>query len=690
VKRTGQQQQVNVSASGGDAKTTFYLSGGYFNQQSMIIGSEFKRYSGQISLKHSPSKKFTVGTNINVSTFAQQGEFESAGFRNPIIAGIALLPTQEAYNPDGTPNYDPAVFYQIFNPLAIRQYDRQQNRTLKGLGSVNAEYKILDNLKVSTRYGIDYNSVEELLYWNPFFGDGATSDPSTSGSLYNNYTRLFNWVWTNLVDYNFTAMGDKLDGSITAGYEAQKSTSYNQAANGNGVPQTTSLRYPSVATPIAVGLAGSDYAFTSLLSKAQFSYLNKYILSGSIRRDGSSRFGSENRYGTFWSVGAAWNVDQESFMQNIKFISALKLRGSYGVNGNAGIGNYDWRGVYSFTGSYSGFPASVPNNVGNPGLTWEQNKPLDFGIEAGLLKDRITLEVDWYNRKTERLLLDEPLSPTSGFTTFKNNIGAMENKGIEVTVNATPVRSKDFVWQIGFNAAWNTNKVTRLREGVDEIINDPYIQKVGYDIQSIYTRLWAGADPENGDPQWFIDASKNAKTSDFSEAERAIYGSLSPKGFGGVNTSLTYKFITLSAQLNYQYGNYVLDQWAFLFLGDGAFANLNHYVRQLDRWQKPGDVTDVPRYDFFNSTNSNIVSTRYFNKGDYLRLRNVTLNVDIPGKIIERLHLTKINVYVRGTNLWTKAFDDKITIDPEQPINGTNDLQFYIPKSLTFGVNVSF
>lgn len=360
VKRSGKQQQVNVSASGGDPKTQFFLSGGFFNQQSMIIGSAFKRYTANLNLKHQADRRLSFGTNLNISGFKQQGELESAGFRNPIIAATALLPTQEAYNPDGSPNYDPTVFDQIYNPLAIRQYDRQNNNTTKLLGSVNGEYKILDNLKFSSRFGIDYNIVEENLYWNPFFGDAATSDPSTSGQFYNNYTRIFNWVWTKLLDYKFVSWKDKLEANVTVGYEAQKSKLINQSANGDGVPQTTSLVYPSVATPKAMALAGSDYSFVSLLSKADVSYEGKYVLSGSIRRDGSSRFGTNNRYGTFWSVGAAWNIDQEKFMESLKFISGLKLRASYGVNGNAGIGNYDWRSLYGFGESYGGLPASIP------------------------------------------------------------------------------------------------------------------------------------------------------------------------------------------------------------------------------------------------------------------------------------------------------------------------------------------
>jgi TonB-linked SusC/RagA family outer membrane protein len=699
VKRRGQQQQYNVSASGGDTKTQFFLSGGYFKQVSEIIGSDFKRYSVNTNVRHQAGKRLTLGANLNMSSFHQEGESESSNFRNPIIAALALLPTQEAYNPDGSPNYDPAVFDQIFNPLAIRKYDRLSNQTSKLLGSVNAEFAILDNLKLTSRYGIDYSNIEEYSYYNPLFGDYSTSDPATTGLFYNRYNRLFNWVWTNLADYDFRTMQSKLSGHLTVGYEAQKSQQLTQDATGVGLPATSSVSYPTPITPKPSTYSGSDYSFVSLLSKAEFSFLNRYTLTGSLRRDGSSRFGVNNRFGTFWSVGAAWNIDQENFMQNLDVISLLKLRGSYGVNGNAGIGNYGWRTVYSFTGTYNSGTASFPqtadnavssdnSNLGNPNLTWERNKPLDVGLEIGVLKNRITLEADWYKRKTDELLLSEPLSLTSGFPSVSNNIGALENKGVELTLDVNPVKTKDFNWTVSLNAAWNRNKVTRLREGQTEIRNLPYIIRVGEDIQSIFTRMWAGADPQTGDPLWYKDDTRKETTSDFSQAQRAIVGSASPKGFGGFSTALTYKFITLDAQLNYQYGNLLYDQWGFLFTGDGAFASLNHNRKQLQRWQKPGDVTDVPRYDFFNSTSSNAVSTRYFYKGDYIRLRNISLGFNLPSSVINRLKLSAVNIYVRGTNLWTKAFDKNITMDPEQGINGQNDLQFFIPKSMTVGLSV--
>ena len=684
VTRQGKQQQVNISASGGDVKTQFYLSGGYFFQESPVYGSDLKRYSVTTNLKHQLSQRIGVGVNLNLSSFNQTGESESANFRNPVLAAMGLLPTLEAYNPDGSPNYDPNVFNQIYNPLAVRQYDKQNNQTSKLLGSAHIEYKPIDNLKLTSRIGIDYNNIEEYSYYNPLFGDYVAEQ----GLSANSYNRLYNWVWTNFGDYTFNTMEGRLDGVITAGYEAQQSQSYLQSGVGNVVPTNGQIVYPVPAVPTTASVTGSDYSFTSLFSRAQVNFLRRYSLSGSVRQDGSSRFGNNNRYGTFWSVGAAWNISEEGFMRNIDVISNLKLRASYGVNGNAGIGNYDWRSVFLFSNTYNGEPASFQNTIGNNSLTWEQNKPLDIGLEMGLLDDRITLEADVYKRETENLLLNEPLSATGGFTTYSNNVGSMENKGVELTINAMPVKSKNFNWTVSLNTAFNKNTVTHLREGAEEIIGNPFTLKVGEDVQSYYLRQWAGADPDTGDPLWYKDVAKKETTNDFSQATRVILGSASPKSFGGISTSLTYKFITLDAQLNYQYGNYIYNQWDFVFVSDGAFLGLNHNRTELLRWRKPGDITSVPRFEYGNATASNEVSTRYLYKGDFMRLRNVSLGFELPARYTQKAHITSARLYVRGTNLWTKAFDENITMDPEQPIGGLSDLQFFNPKSYTVGITL--
>jgi TonB-linked SusC/RagA family outer membrane protein len=684
VTRKGTQQQINLSASGGDEKTQFYLSGGYFKQQSPVIGSDLTRYTVNTNLRHQLSTKIGIGLNLNLSTFNQMGESESGNFRNPVLAGIGLLPTQAAYNPDGSVNYDPSVFNQIYNPLAIRQYDKQDNQTSKLLSSAFLEYKPINNLKFTTRFGIDYNNIEEYVFYNPLFGDQV----SEKGLSANTYNRLYNWVWTNFGDYSFRTMEDKLDGTFTLGYEAQESKTLLQSAVGNVVPSNSRIVYPVPAVPTTASVTGSDYSFTSLFSRAQFNFLGRYSLSGSLRRDASSRFGSNNRYGTFWSVGAAWNIDQEKFLAGSETFSTLKLRASYGVNGNAGIGNYDWRSVFLFSTTYNGEPASFQSTIGNNNLTWEQNKPFDVGLELGVLDNRLMLEADYYIRKTENLLLNEPLSATGGFITYSNNVGAMENKGVELTLNATPISSRNFNWSISINTAFNKNRVTRLREGAEEIIINPSILKVGEDVQSYYVRLWAGADAQTGDPLWFKDASKKETTSDFSQATREIVGSASPKSFGGLSTSLRYKAITLDAQVNYQQGNYIYNQWDAVFASDGVFFGINQNRIALERWRQPGDATSVPRFEIGNPTASNEVSTRYLYKGDFIRLRNISLSFELPARYAQKARLNSARIYVRGTNLWTKTFDKNLTIDPEQPVDGVSDLQFFNPKSYTVGLSI--
>lgn len=688
VTRHGISQQYNVSASGGDSRTTFYLSGGYYKQQAVVIGSDFKRFSGDMNLRHKINDRISVGFSINASHSDQNTPTQSANFRSPVLAAYYLRPYQHPYNSDGT--YDIGDdFEQIYNPVAINHYDRQTIGSTKMIGALSGEYNMLKGLKFTTRIGLDYFNLEEQSYYNPFFGDAVTR----GGDFTNFYTRVFNWVWTNTLDYHkeLDRNGD-LTADLKVGYEGQRSTEYDISAFGSQVPQLTTLPLPPTSSPKQAIGSGNEYSFSSALSQLLFNYKNKYTLSGSFRRDGSSRFGINDRYGNFWSVGGAWNLDKENFLADSKWIAALKLRASYGVNGNANIGNYSWQPLYAFGSDYNQLPGSGPANVGNRGLnlTWEQNKPFDVGIELGLLKNRVNIEADYYIRKTSQLLQSVPLSLTSGFGSYLDNIGAMENKGFEFTVNATPVLTKDFRWDISFNVAFNKNKVTALNNNEDIIIS-PNLIRVGQDVQTIYTFIWAGADPQTGNGQWYTDGTRKTKTQDITQVQNAIIGSASPKGFGGLSTTLSYKGISLSAQFNYQYGNLLLNTWGFLNESDGAFFSLNQDQKEFERrWKKPGDITDVPQYVAGNQSQSNALSSRYFYKGDYIRLRNLTLGYTLPRTLLSRLKIDNAQFYVRGTNLWTHAFDKDITFDPEQPVNGINDLQILLQKTISVGLNLGF
>jgi TonB-linked SusC/RagA family outer membrane protein len=694
VTRKGTTQNITAALSGGDNKTTFYTSAGFFDQKAVVISSDFRRYTGSLNLKHKAGERLTLGLNTTGTYLLQNSPAQSSNFRNPVIDAYSLRPSQNAYNADGSVNISTTTFNQLYNPVAIAAYDYTRLNNVKVLANFSGEYQFYKDLKFTSRFGIDYFDIEEQLYYNPFFGDART----TGGRESNFNTRVSNWISTNQLNYHHDFLQSKdLGVDFLAAYEAQKSKQLNISATGTSVPVTTSIPLPVPSSPTTASAARADYSFISILSQLQLNYQSRFSVTGSFRRDGSSRFGINFKYGDFWSVGGAWNLDQEKFVKNIRIINALKLRGSYGKVGNAEIGNYPWQGTYTFNSPYNQLPGSSPNQIQNDQLTWEVHKPLDIGIDISILKNRINLTVDYYDRNTSSLIQAQPLSLTSGYynattglATVNANVGSMTNKGWEFQLNATPVKIKDFAWDIGFNIALNKNEVTKLANNNADILSLPFVRRVGEDFQSIYTRLWAGVDPATGNPQWYIDANKQQKTSDVTQAQRAIIGSTSPKGFGSFTTSLSYKGFSLDAQFNYEYGHLVYDNWGFITWSDGFNPQLNRIQKQLRRWQKPGDITDVPKYVYSGAMNSNAESSRWYYKGDYIRLRDLTLSYDLPKRITDLAKLNSAHFYVRGTNLWTKAFDKDITFDPEQPINGTNDFQVLIQRTVSVGVSVGF
>lgn len=699
ISRTAKQQQYNLSASGGDAKNQFYISGGFFKQQATVIASDFRRYSFRTNYKHIASDKLNFSINLSGSNAIQTTPNSGGAFSNPVGALPFLRPTQNPYNADGSINIGSDFSGGNYNPVYIAQFDKYNTNTTLIQGSVGAEYSILKNLKFSSRLGIDYNLIEEYNFWNQFHGDGV----GFGGLLQTNNSRYFNWITTNQFDYNASLdKAGKIRLDAKAGYEVQKSKGYLVYSAGQGFPPTNQLFYSvNSATPVGATSAGSDYDFAGIYASATANYDRRYVLSGSFRRDGSSRFSSNNRYGNFWSAGAAWNMDKEKFLENVKFLSGLKLRGSYGTSGNAEIGDYAWRPTIHFgsavatadqinNANYAGQPGGFFDVVGNVDLTWESTNQANVGLEAGFLKDRVSLIVDLYNKKSDRLLFNNPLSATTGFTSFADNIGKIENKGVEITISGTPVKTKNFSWDLSFNFTHNKNRVLKLPGGKDvAVARTNFLLREGYDFRSYYVREWAGVDPANGDPLWYVDGTHAATTNDYNVAQRQLIGSASPKYYGGFTSTFNFKGFDLQSDFFYNYGNLVSDGW-IIYAIDGPYPDLNKYAINLQRWQKPGDITNVPRYEFGSTNNSNAISSRFLNKGDFIRLRNLTVGYNLPAGIASKIKIAGLRVYLRGTNLWTKTYDDNLTIDPEQGVNSRSDLNVFYVKSLTAGLNLTF
>lgn len=707
VTRQGKQAQYNLSASGGSEKTSFYISGGYFKQEGTSLTSDLKRYTGAIKIENQATNKLKLSANINGGLVTQNTPLNGGAFGNPILSAYFIQPTRSAYKPDGSLNYLTADFPigGIYNILAILNFDRRRLNELSLRGSVSAEYKILENLTFRSNYGADYNNLEEENYNNPFYGDGAALLPgspqfgsniqynlSTTGKKANFYTRFFNYTFTNTLNYrkNINKSGDTY-ANLKVGYENQLSKSYLTALEGTGFPLTLALQQAaSTATPRRAFATISNYSFLSQFALLDFTYISKYNVSGSFRRDGSSRFGANNPYGNFWSVGVSWNIDKEDFLANNKVVNILKLRASYGKNGNASIGNYDYFPGYGFGANYNSIPGSIPNNVGNLDLTWEENRPFDIGFDLGILRNRVNLEATYYIRKSSKLLLDVPLSSTTGFRTVTKNIGALENKGFELTLNAEPIKGNDFTWDINFNYATNKNRVTSLPDGKD-ILRGFFIFRPGFDVQSYFLRAYAGVDQANGDPLWYSDSTQKTTQNVYSTAQRIIGGqSASPKYFGSLTNNFSYKGLNFEVQFYYSGGNYSFDALNSFYLGAGFAPTFNKSSRILDRWQKPGDVTDIPKYVYGGNKGFDNVSSFYLNNANYVRLRNMQLGYRVSQSLISRLKLSSAFFYVRGTNLFTWVKDKNQPFDPEQGALSRSNLNEFIPKTLTFGINVGF
>ncbi len=696
VSKKGKQQQYNLSLSGGNDKTTFYASGGYFKQDGITIATDFKRYNGSISVTHKAADWANFTAGISGSTSIQNTPANGGAFANPVLASYFLEPWTSPYNADGSPKYDDpegqfSINGGVFNPIVQAAFNKNSAKQTTFRGYVTGEVKILRDLKFTSRYSAEYFDVSEDQYRNPFYGDGQAQ----GGDAFSAYTRQFNYTFSNFLDYKKGInKAEDIYFDIKVGYEANAIKNYQLQAGGQAFPSTLALQYlTSSATPTTAFANIFDRANTSVFSVADFNYKNRYVISGSFRRDGSSVFGANYLYGNFYSLGATWNISEEKFLENVNWISLLKIRGSYGGLGNSlGFPYYSALATYRYGNgnNYTGLPGSYPYNVGNPNLSWEKNNQADVGLDFGLFKSRVYGSIDFYDRKSDGLLANIQLSPTSGFTGQLANIGSIENKGIEFVIGGKPIVTKDFTWDVSFNIAHNTNKVTALYNH-SPVINGQFRYTEGHNLQAYYLRQWAGVDPANGDPLWYTDETHGLTTNDITKAKISLdeKRTAMPKFFGAFTNSFSYKGITLSAQFNYNFGNYVYDFWGSYLSSEGAFlGSFNQMSQELLAWKKPGDNARVPAIIAGGNKNSYRSSTRFLYKGDYIRLRDVQLAYSIPQKLIKKAYLTNLSVYVRGTNLFTFATDKYIPFDPETGVNSTANLDVFNTKSITAGIKI--
>ena len=686
ISRTGLNQSYDLSLSGGNENLTYFASGSYFSQEAPIIYSGLDRYSTRVNLALQATPKLKFTNNINVSRTHQQGMNDATRWANPLYNGYLMAPVVPARDAEGL-FYDghKGFFMGGNNPIgSLSGDDTQEWNMNRILNSLSGSYEFIDGLTFKSAWSFDLLNFQEFYFRNARYGDGR----NVSGVGAETSRNILNWIGTQTLTYN-KSFANVHSLSVLGGYEAQNSSRRSVFATANSYPHPQLRTLASAANPTTASSNLSEFSFSSWFSRLSYNYDERYYLSGSVRRDGSSRFGANNRYGLFWSAGASWRISEEGFMANVTPINELKLRASYGVTGNAGIGNYEHIPTFSFSNiEYDNSPGGAPGNIGNVDLTWEQSKTVNVGVDFGLF-NRLTGIVEYFDRESDNLLLDVPISRTTGFGSLTQNFGAMKNTGWEITLNYDLIRNTDMQWSIGGNITFLKNRITRLEE---EFIAGTKIRREGEDYQSYYLVEWAGVDPANGDPLWYIDSSMTETTNNFSDAERfQTDKTATPSSFGGFNTQFNWKGFGINAQFVYSFDLWLYDATAWVIQGDGRFTPRSQTNLVLDRWQNPGDVTDVPKFAWGNTSGSNSRNTtRWLHDGTHVRLRNLTVSYNIPQAVADRINMRSMRVYVRGVNLWTWTRDPDLYLDPEAAFSGVVNSPVPNLKTLSAGIDFGF
>ena len=682
--KTGYQQDYNLSASAGNQNSSFIGSLGYTKQTGVSLNSEMERFTGRVDASNK-YKKVEFGMNASFSwtknVHLPEGKFYGSA---SYASKVNLTPSTPIYKEEGT--Y--ASGYREnngYNPILEAEVNDYYARTVRAMGTAKIAYNVWDNLKVSSVFTVDYSLTKDFFFQSQDGRDGATYQGRGRMQM----TDRIRYTSQNNLTYSKT-FGKHSVSAVTA-FEVMKYDYEDLYAAKKTYGQDINTSLGNAADPIDADQKLQEDALMSYVASLNYSYDDKYYASFSFRRDGSSRLSPDTRWGNFWSLSASWRLSQERFMQPLKSVlSDLKLRASYGVNGNLPSSYYGYQSTYTTGAFYSGKPSPWESTLGNEELTWEKNYALNLGLDIGLFS-RVNVSLDWYTRTTKDLLMSKQLNSISGFSSLLTNVGQMRNTGVELEVRSNNIKTKDFSWTTAFNLSHNKNKILKLAD-LPWFVDGRYVRKEGYPFNTIYLREYAGVDPETGSALYYDNQqdengnyTKN-KVTDPGQASPIPLKDITPTISGGFMNTFNYKFIDLSFNLSYSFGGYSYDNASYILQDDGYSVISNKSTEQRRRWQKPGDITDVPRFVYGNKKGGNYNSSRAIHSTDHIRLKSLILGLNAPKAWLQKLGIGNARIYFSGTNLLTWAAYDQY--DPEM----SGVVGFYTPplKTYAFGLELKF
>jgi TonB-dependent starch-binding outer membrane protein SusC len=696
--RPGSVSNADLSVQGGNDRTTYYVSGSYNKQDAILRNVDFQRFSGKLNLTTKLNNKVSLDVGLTASNITQRGPYGGAegslAFGAPQYSAPLILPINPIYNTDGS-------YYGLPASGVVMPGDLSQNVIANSnlivsktgvnqlVSNIGLTYSITKDLTFKAFGGLDYRSVN-----SSFFGDPRLSDYfNIRGTLNQFVNNNINQTTNGTLNYNHT-FGKHTVG-VLLGAEYRQETNETTSLNAQGFPTPELNTANAAAEPVSVGGFWSGFKRAGVFTNLRYEYEKRYILSGILRYDGSSRFGANNRWGYFPSISAKWNIAEESFLKSSSLISDLGLRFSIGSTGNDQVNNFASRRLYGLGGVYQGNAGIGVSQLGNPNLRWERNVTYNVGLDYGFFGGRIKGSIDAFERTSRDLLLTRSIPQTNGFNSIFENIGEVRNRGLEFDITTINLNTGGFRWETNFNITFLDNKVTKLFEGADVLPGNLSV-RVGYPLFTNVGVPYAGVNPANGRPMWY-DPSGNITYLVRTADQRPLGHSGISKQFGGFTNTFSYKGFELSGLLQYDLGRTVQNLQEFR-LADNAGALRNSLTYYYDnRWTTPGQITSVPRPANNRTELSGRVSSyqsgpRFFQDASYVRLKQVSLSYNVPTAVVSRLKLSGVKVYAQAINAftWTKwtGFDPEFAIE----VDASRDNQGIIPqsRSYTVGVQIGF
>lgn len=678
IFRLAPVQTYSFSTSGGNDKMRFSTNISYYNQEGVVISNGYERYTGRFTMDYDLTPYLTVGTSLNAN-YSHTDKIPEGNSQYSIMANLfRKMAYEPVFEPDGT--YSIRERPNLVGQAKLYQGDAYRTA---GIASVYGKVNIVEGLTFTTTWSADIgNDNGDEFYPSTILGGAAR--PATA------YANKWNtWLSENVLSYLLTVKDHKLNAIV--GYSMQETNNFNFNASADGGPSDLINTMNASTNKSSIYSYKTGWGINSFFARANYSYASKYLIGLSIRNDGSSRFGSNNQYALFPAGSIAWRMSEEKFMKHITVLSDLKLRASIGKTGNQNIGNYAAQGTYNTGANYAGQAGARVGGIPAADLTWESTNQYDAGVDVSLFKNRLSFSLDLYLKRTDGLLFNMPLPGYTGFGSYLTNLGKIQNKGVELSMEGTILQKKDLNWTAGFNISFNENEVVALPNQTPIItsvaatengfpINGSFKTQEGHPIGEFFGLKWLGVYPTDeiakehvksimgqapvGGSIKYEDLNGDGK---IDNNDRQIIGSPHPKFFGGLNTNLSYKSFDVGLQFSFMYGNKVFNQMRFL--SGRGFCYDAARVERLSAWSKPGDITDEHKVLTSTDNRDNQFNSKYVEDGSYLRLNNLTIGYTLPQRITSKAKINTLRVYFGAQNLFTIT---KYTgLDPE--INGKSD-----------------